>query len=298
VDQAFQPWDITLSTTPDPHIPPALSEEQRAAAFAQTNTARSAGGAPRMGPTPIPPKFVLFVALAFVVLGVGGAVLEHYYGGVGQPSSTSSTVFTLPPTPVTPSGSQLHAPTRALMGLKEIATAQASPFTLIDQNHRTWNLADAKGKVVVLTFYDSNCNDICRVLGPEIRQAAGMLGDKAPQVEFVIVNSNPNNFRYQANPLALSVPHLQNLSNVFFLTGPLNALNAVWISYGLSVRVGALPSEVAHNNVMYFITPKGQLRFLAVPFGNEDHAGVFSLDATNVHKFAEGIAASAVSLAR
>jgi cytochrome oxidase Cu insertion factor (SCO1/SenC/PrrC family) len=287
-------------TNPDPEInnAPVLSEEERAAVFAKSYAARSAGGAPRFGKAPIPPKFVLFVALAFLVLGVGGVIFEHYYGNVGQPSSSTTTVFKLPATPVTPSGPQLTASTRVLMGLKDIATAQASNFSLVDQHDHAWSLVGARGRVVVLTFMSANCNDICTVLGPEIREAQSLLSSSSNRVIFAIVNTDPNNFRFRPNPLALSVPALSSSTNVHFLTGTLAELNSVWINYGVSVRVGALPSEIAHNNVMYFITPKGRLKSLAVPFGNENHSGVFSLNPQTMHRFAEGVAATAVRLAK
>ncbi len=287
-----------MSTTPDADPSAGLNEEQRAAAFTQTYASRAEGGAPRVGPSRIPPKFVLVVALAFVVLGLGGSVLEHYYGNAGQGSPTPTTVVALPLVPVAPAGPQLGASTKALMGLKEIASAQAPSFTLTDQSHHSWSLADAVGKVVVLTFYNRDCTDICTVLGPEIRQAEGLLGVHAAAVDFIIVNADPNHFTYVANPLALTSSGLENFSNVRFLTGPLNQLNAVWINYGLSVRVGTLASQVAHNNVMYFITPRGDLHSLAVPFGNEDHSGAYSLDSVMQHRFAEGVANTAVSLAK
>ena len=287
-----------MSTTPDSNPSAGLSEEQRAAAFTQTYASRAEGGAPRVGPSRIPPKFVLIVALAFAVLGIGGTVLEHYYGNAGQGSVPTTTVFKLPPVPVAPAGPQLSASAKALMGLKEITSAQASSFTLTDQNNRPWSLTDATGKVVVLTFFNRDCTDICTVLGPEIRQADSLLGTHASSVDFVIVNSDPNHFGYRASPLALTAAGLESFSNVRFLTGALNQLNPVWINYGLSVRVGALASQVAHNNVMYFISPRGDLRSLAVPFGNEDHSGVYSLDPVILHRFAEGVANTAVSLAR
>ena len=276
----------------------ALSEQQRAAAFSSSMTPADRSAALREGRTPVPPKFILWMVGVFVVLGGGGAILEHYFGNVGQPSATTTTVFTLPATPTTLAGPQLSSSLSALMGLKEIANAQASPFTLRDQANREWGLLRAKGKVVVLTFYNVNCNDVCPVVGAEIRQAQARLGANARKVEFVIVNSDPNHFAVSAAPAALSIPGLANTPSVYFLTGPLLQLNAVWINYGVSVKVGALASQVAHNNIMYFIDPRGRLRAQAVPFGNENHAGVFSLGPTTISRFAQGIAQTADSLVR
>lgn len=285
-----------MDTSPASNHQGGLSEEQRAAAFALTFASRADGGAPRVGPTRIPPKFVLLVAAVFVVLGLGGTLAEHYMGGGQGPVTT--TTFSLPPVPVTPTGAQLTGSLKALIGLKQIANARAATFSLTDQFGRTWQLSDAKGKVVVLTFFNRDCNDICTVLGPEIAQTEALLGANSASVQFVIINTDPGHFNYVAAPSALTAATLQRYSNVRFLTGPLNQLNAVWINYGVSVRVGAIATQVAHNNVMYFIAPDGTLRYLAVPFGNENHAGVFSLDAKILHRFAQGIATTAVSVAR
>ena len=252
----------------------------------------------RAGRTPVPPKFILWVAVTFVILGGGGVILEHYFGNVGQPSALTATSSALPPTPTNPGGPSLSSTLSAFIGLKQIAHAQASSFTLRDQANRSWSLAQAKGSVVVLTFYNVNCDDVCPVLGGEIKQAQALLGAKASRVDFVIVNADPNHFTLNTSPAALTVPQLANVPRVFFLTGPLLQLNAVWINYGVSVKVGALASQVAHNDVMYFIDPSGRLRDLAVPFANENHAGVYSLSPADISRFAKGIAQTAGSLVK
>ncbi len=285
-----------MDTSPASNSRGGLSEQERAAAFSQTFASRAEGGAPRVGPTRIPPKFVLFVTAVFVVLGIGGTLAEHYMGG--SQAAAPTTTFTLPPVPVAPSGNELSASLKALMGLKEISNARAPDFSLSDQARHSWRLADARGKVVVLTFYSRECNDICTVLGPEIVQAEALLGHRSSTVQFVIVNTDPSHSGYVATPSALTSAGLSHYANVHFLTGPLNQLNAVWTNYGVGVSVGTVSSQVAHNNVMYFITPGGAIRYLAVPFGNENHDGIFSLDAATIHKFAEGIFTTAVSLAK
>ncbi len=277
--------------------PGTLSEEDRAIAFASALTGADRAAAMRTGRTPVPPKFVMWMIVAFVVLGLGGGVVEHYFGNIGV-STTTTTAFRLQTTPTTPSGTQLASSLSAFIGLKEIGNARAAPFTLHDQAHRKWSIVGARGKVVVLTFYNANCNDVCPVLGAEIRQTQALLGSAAGKVEFVIVNSDPNHFEFNATPRALSVPRLLTTPSVHFLTGPLPQLNAIWINYGLSVKVGVKASEVAHNNILYFIDAKGNLRAQAVPFGDENTMGVFSLGASDIHRFAVGIARTADSLVR
>ncbi|MHB1089203.1 MAG: SCO family protein [Acidimicrobiales bacterium] len=273
-----------------------LSEAERAAAFAKHQPVDRAA-AFRAGRSPIPPKFILWMTAVFVVLGLGGALVEHYFGGIGLPTTTTS-VFKLTPTPKSPSGAQISASLPALMGLKYIANAMAPDFSLVNQDGRKWNLHDARGKAVVLTFEDSTCNDICPVLGAEIKQAQQRLGQAASRVVFIIVNSDPKHVALDARPRALTVPGLISLRNVYFLTSRLTKLNSVWTSYGLSVRVGAKANQVAHNDVMYFIGTKGQLTALATPFANESTKGTFSLSASDIGHFAQGISNTASSLVK
>jgi cytochrome oxidase Cu insertion factor (SCO1/SenC/PrrC family) len=283
-------------TNNDPEPGTALSEEQRAVAFANATAPAGRYGRPRKARAPIPSKFVLLVTAVFVVLGLGGVLVEHYFGGIGTTSTT--TTVTLAPISVAPSSPQLSAATRAFIGLREIGTAQASNFTLHDQFDRMWSLARHRGKVVVLTFFNRDCNDICPVEGAVIRRAQLRLGAASSKVVFVIVNSDPQHLGFESRPPSLAATGLIGLRSVFFLTGSLNELNDVWVDYGLRVNVGSLASQVTHNNVMYFIAPDGRLRSLALPFANAGHTGRFQLSGAEVGRFAQGVATVAVSLAK
>ncbi len=287
-----------MTTNEDGALAPEsrLSEADRAAAFVKHQPADRAA-AFRAGRAPVPTKFIVWMTAVFVVLGLGGVVLEHYFGSIGV-TTTTTTVFKLPATPNSPSGPQISASLPALMGLKYIGHATAPNFTLVNQNGKKWGLADARGKAVVLAFEDATCNDICPVLGAEIKQAQQRLGVKAQRVVFAIVNSDPKRTAVVPRPPVLTIPGLSRLHNIYFLTSKLSRLNNVWSNYGISIRVGATANQVAHNNIMYFISPKGQLTALATPFANESTKGVFSLSASDIAHFAQGIANTASSLVK
>jgi cytochrome oxidase Cu insertion factor (SCO1/SenC/PrrC family) len=267
-----------------------LSEEQRRAIFQRELDQSSARGSRAARPR-MPPRFVLGVAAAFVILGLGGAVLEHFYGGGGSSPTTltPSTTTTITSRPTD---------TAAFLGLKEIASAQAPPLSLFDQTGRRWRLGRERGRVVLLAFYAKNCRDICPVVGTELRETLATLQRDGISVDVAIVNTDPGDTAVGARPAALVVPGLGGRANVQFLTGSLQQLNAAWSDYGVEVRVGAQPGEVTHNNVLYFISPQGQLRALAVPFSRVSGARRYSLPAALVRRFARGIAAEADSLAR
>jgi cytochrome oxidase Cu insertion factor (SCO1/SenC/PrrC family) len=91
---------------------------------------------------------------------------------------------------------------------------------------------------------------------------------------------------------------LTSRSNFVFLTGSLTALDKVWTSYGVKIKVGSKATEVSHNNLIYFISPKLQLEALATPFARENATGVFSLSGNDIARFAKGIATTAGSLVK
>jgi protein SCO1/2 len=273
-----------------------LTESERAAMFAAhapVDRNLKHGG----GRAPVPPKAVAWILAIFVVLGLGGAALEHFFGGFGVTSATT-TKFLPSNANLTPVGSLNTLSVDQLMDLKEIDNATAPGFTLRTQRDHLWKLHRSDGKVIVLAFENSTCNDICPVLGAEIKQAQTLLGKDQDHVEFAIVNTDPRDLSMSANPTALRVPGLSHASNVVFLTGSLSSLDAVWTSYGVRIKVGAKPGEVTHNNVLFFIAPSGQLEAQATPFANVNSNGVFFLKDNLISRFAKGIATTADSLVK
>jgi len=273
--------------------PGPLSDEERAELFARANTPVGHNGRMRVGRPSFSSRSVVLVAATFVVLALAGLVIEHVAGSNGPRVKTSNS----PPSIIGPTH-QLDSSIQSFLGLHLIGAVTPAPIDLTDQHGRPWQLSKQRGSVVVLTFLNAPCNDICPVLGAEIREAISLLGTRVRKVQFVIVNSDPRSTSLRANPAALAVTGLTKQRTVHFVTGPLDRLNAVWVAYGLSVKVGALKGQVAHNNLMYFIKPDGKLDAVAVPFANESHAGVFTLSASDIAKYAQGIATVAVSLVK
>ena len=297
------PAGVTDSTGTAPTRHGPLTDEERAAAFAVGAVPAACGvdrtAALRAGRTPVPRKVVVGIIAAFAVIGLGGVVLEHFFGNVGVASSVTTTTLSTtgaPPTPRVPVAPQLTAPLDAFIGLKSTGNAQAPSLVFRDQSGTLWSLQDQTGKVVVITFANIGCNDICPVLTDELRQAHALLGAKAADVEFVVVNTDPDNTSVVSSPAALAVSGLEGNHSVHFLTGSLRQLNAVWISYGVTVTVGKSPLQMTHNNVLYFVDPLGRLRSEAIPFANENGRGIYVLPQADVARFAQGIAVTAANL--
>ncbi len=263
-------------------------------------TAAFAAGPPRF------PGQVMSLAVAgFVVLGLGGVVLDHVFPGPVGAAATATTNGNYPPalpaglatlsTPRTTVMAQLPAPVPALMGLQHLRGAQAPPFALVDQYGRTATLRNLRGKVVVLSFFDAACDDICGVLETELSQAYQDLGPDRSQVALVTVNTDPLALtltpRFPAEEgTTSSVPGWR------FLTGSLARIAPVWTAYGVSIEVQRRDHAVSHNDLLYFIDPAGRLRLEATPYANESASGGFSLPHATEVEWATGIAAQARSL--
>jgi cytochrome oxidase Cu insertion factor (SCO1/SenC/PrrC family) len=282
---------------------PALSEAERAAAFTSSRAPLDRAAALRAGSAPVPKRFVLWAVLGFAVLGLGGVVAEHFIGNAGvqsvistPPATLAGTAPGLPSTPAVPTGPAVGAAPPAVIGLRHLGLAPAPALDLTDQQGRAWTLARTRGRVVVVSFLNAECNDLCPVQAQEITQADGLLGPRATSVEFVVVNSDPLETSLAVTPPALTQTGLSGLGNVTFLTGPLPTLGRTWNAYGVTVAVSTTTRLVSHTNVMDFIDPRGRLALSATPFGNEDSFGVYSLDAGTIHTFAQGVAAAAAGL--
>lgn len=261
--------------------PGALEKRDRAAALAA-------------GPGKIPRKVVVIFLSSLVALAFVGVVLDHFFPGTAGTSTTTTVgragaVSRGPRASKPPSASsraQLPSTQAALMGLKHLRPAQAPGFSLTDQHGHRVSLAGFRGKVVVLSFFDAACDDICPVLAKELSLAKADLGAAASRVAMVTVNTDPLT---SAGPT--EVP-----SAGYFLTGSLARLNAVWTSYGISIEVQRDTGVVSHNDFLYFIDPSGRLRLRATPYANEATSGRFSLPEATERAWGAGIAAQAKSL--
>ena len=275
---------------------PGGSHEQ---GLALDRSAALAEGAPG-----IPANFVFWALGVVLVLSLGGLLGEHLFSAAGlNPTSTSAptpttTVRETPaPTPIPANDRSLQAPLAAFMGLTSSRSGPAPSFMLTSQTGQAVPLPVQPPRVVVLTFFDASCNDICPVLASEVAQADTDLGPAASQVEFLTVNTDPAALAQSAEAPVLTGTGLGALANWHMLTGPLASLNAVWKAYGVSISLDAKTGLEAHNDVIDFIDPRGDLRYRATPFANESASGIFSLPAASISRWGQGIATYAEKLA-
>jgi len=268
---------------------PAVAPLDRSAALAE--------GAPG-----IPLKFVYWALGVVLVLSLGGLIGEHLFSAAGlnpvpttTPRPPPTTLPITTPTVQTPAGS-LQTSLGSFMGLSAVTPRPAPAFTLPDQNDQPTSVPAPPPKVVVLTFFDAPCNDICPVLAAEIEQADADLGAEAGDVEFVTVNTDPNALARSAETPVLSTTQLGALRNWHMVTGPLATLNSIWKAYGVSISVQKKTGLEAHNDVMDFVDARGDLRDRATPFADESTTGSYSLPPASLARWGKGIATYAGQL--
>lgn len=246
--------------------------------------------AERVGRTPprISRRAVATIAAVFVAIGVGGGLADNYLNAhvVNPAPATATTTLA----PATVPASRLHAALPAFMGLRPEHGA-APAFALADQAGRTVSLRSLAGKVVVISFFDPACNDICPVVAAELRDAAQDLGRRSSQVAFVTIDADPLATGAGTARQAARRSGLGALANWSFLTGPVARLNPVWTAYGIGIDVSTRTRQVAHNDLLWLVSPSGRLAYEATPFANQSRAtGHYHLAPALEARFGAGIA--------
>ena len=102
------------------------------------------------------------------------------------------------------------------------------PFRLTDQDGRTVTLDDVKGKVAIVTFLYTTCEDTCPLTAQQIRGALDRLGDDVPVLAFAV--DPPRDTPARAKRFVVE----QRLAGrMRFLTGPRSELRKQWTAYGI-----------------------------------------------------------------
>jgi cytochrome oxidase Cu insertion factor (SCO1/SenC/PrrC family) len=214
------------------------------------------------------PWLLLFVLAAIfaVVAGVGTARLL-----VSIKNASIKNARTVParPGPQNMPGTAMNEP--------------APGFALMDQDGRQTSLKDFRGKVVVLTFIDPYCTDLCPLATRSMVEALRMLGPAAAaQVQLLGINANPQ--KTKVSDVADYTRSHKLEGRWRFLTGSPAQLESIWKAYHIFVAVEK--DDIEHTAVTLLIDGNGNERnvlstamsYQAV--GNEAHdlaAGIAQL---------------------
>jgi cytochrome oxidase Cu insertion factor (SCO1/SenC/PrrC family) len=116
------------------------------------------------------------------------------------------------------------------------------------------SLSQFRGKVVMLSFEDSECTTVCPLTTQSMLQAKQMLGAAGDQVQLLGVDANPTATSV-ADVLAYSRVH--GMVNQWdFLTGSLAQLKAVWGAYHIAVQIEK--GQIDHTPALFVIDQQGR----------------------------------------
>jgi protein SCO1/2 len=107
----------------------------------------------------------------------------------------------------------------------------AFDFALRNQDGKRTSLADARGKVVALTFIYATCRDLCPAEGSDIATAVRMVGGHGVQAYVISVDpigDTPKRVRDWLNRRAFPAGTGQ------YLIGSRDELRPIWIHYGIA----------------------------------------------------------------
>jgi len=140
----------------------------------------------------------------------------------------------------------------------------APGFELLDAGGRAISLADFRGKVVVLHFIYTKCQDVCPLHADRIAQIQSMVNQTPMKsaVEFITITTDPRNDTPQVLH-DFGAAHGLNPTNWVFLTSgpdrPDDTTRQLALAYGLKFTLSEDGSQM-HGVVTHVIDQEGRLR--------------------------------------
>ncbi len=131
----------------------------------------------------------------------------------------------------------------------------APAIKLVNQFGQPMSLSQFRGRVVMLSFEDPECTDVCPLTTQSMMLAKELLGPAGKSVQLIGIDANPDATKV-ANVLAYSRVHA--MTNQWdFLTGSAAQLKAVWKAYDIEVEIQN--GDIDHTPALYVISAQGNL---------------------------------------
>jgi cytochrome oxidase Cu insertion factor (SCO1/SenC/PrrC family) len=135
-----------------------------------------------------------------------------------------------------------------------LGSQPAPDITLTNQFGQPMSLSQFRGKVVMLSFEDSECTTVCPLTTTSMLEAKQLLGAAGNQVQLLGVDANPTATSV-ADVLAYSRVH--GMVNQWdFLTGSSAQLKAVWNAYHIAVQIEQ--GQIDHTPALFVIDQRGR----------------------------------------
>jgi cytochrome oxidase Cu insertion factor (SCO1/SenC/PrrC family) len=139
----------------------------------------------------------------------------------------------------------------------------APNFRLRDQFGKSVSLSQFRGHVVLLTFMEAHCNELCPRVADKLRRTVAGLGPTGQRhVTVLVVSTDPEGDTTSA-VRQFSIHHGM-LNRWHYLLGNRKQLLPVWQSYYIyaAPKGASASADQAHTSATYFIDQKGRERVL------------------------------------
>ena len=146
----------------------------------------------------------------------------------------------------------------------ELPPKPAPAFTLTDESGRQVSLSQYRGKVVILSFVDAECQTICPLTTQAMLDAKAALGRAGNKVQLLGVNANWHSTQVD-DVLEYTEQHgLMGRWHFLTTSGPLSQLEHVWTAYHVNEKAleTAGSNDIEHIAATYVIDPQGRMRYL------------------------------------
>jgi len=147
----------------------------------------------------------------------------------------------------------------AYAGLVLDPSKPAPPLALENYLGKRVNIADYRGRAVLVTFLYTHCPDICPLIASMLHTAlTEMPAGERHEVQIIAVSVDPRGDTRAAVTQFLAAHEMTG--EMQYLVGSANALTAVWARWGVgSQRDSGNPQLVAHTALIYGITAHGRI---------------------------------------
>jgi protein SCO1/2 len=188
---------------------------------------------------------VLLVLVVLLVIA-GGVVLLSTGGGGNHSSAASS-----------------HgAASSKYSGSLASPAAPEPPLSLRNYKGERVNIAQYKGKAVLITFIYTHCPDACPLIAANLGVALNLMGpQKASKVQVVAVSVDPRGDTPKSIATFLKAHGV--MGRMQYLVGSKHELAGAWKAWGVgSERDASNPELINHSGLVYGVSAQGKITTL------------------------------------
>jgi cytochrome oxidase Cu insertion factor (SCO1/SenC/PrrC family) len=132
----------------------------------------------------------------------------------------------------------------------------APDIKLVNQFGQPMSLSQFRGRVVMLSFEDSECTTVCPLTTQSMVLAKELLGKAGNSVQLLGVDANPDAIKVSD---VLDYSRVHGMTNQWdFLTGSLAQLKSTWKAYNIAVQIES--GQIDHTPALYVVDQQGKLQ--------------------------------------